>query len=412
MVECWLPYGKTEVHISVPLRNLAGVAEPGLGQPTPNMIEAIRDSLRHPIGAKSLDDIVEPGVSVAIAVDGTISPHVAVAAVSSIVEELGRAGISIDGTAVIIGNGCRKRSDTGLLEALKGQEALQDVRVFEHTCNTANLVDVGTTSRGTKVNVNGHFAGADVHVVVGGVLLDAFTGFRGAHSTVLPAISGLETIEMNRRDAFDEKVAPGFIEGNPILADVLESARIAGVDIAVNLIENPQGRLLKACTGELEESWRQAVSYLGDAYKVKVEADADIIVISAGGVKFDLDLYHGVWALHGASQIAKKGASIIFLAECSDGLGADGLTKLAHVDSLSELRRRFILGGEAVHLIKSTLRKNEIVFVSALPGYLAEPLGFSLARTANDALNSIVKRGRGRRTLVVTHGCSTLPLAG
>jgi len=144
---------------------------------------------------------------------------------------------------------------------------------------------------------------------------------------------------------------------------------------------------------------------------VKAEADADIVVVSAGGIKFDFDLYHGVWALHNASQVAKKGSTIILLAECSEGLGADGLTKLSQVDRLSELRRRFMLGGEAVHLIKSTLRRNEVVLVSALPGYLAKPLGFSLARTANDALSSVVEGRRGRRTIVVTHGCSTLPVA-
>ena len=411
MVECWLPYGRTEVHLSVPIRNLIGVAEPGLGQPAPNMMEAIKDSLRHPLGARPLDDIVEPGVSVAIALDGTISPHIAAAAVSAIVQELSLVGASVEDTAVVVGNGCRERSDPRLVEALKGHEALQGPRVVEHARDTVNLVDVGTTSRGTRVEVNGHFAGAGVRIVVGEVLLDAFTGFRGAHSTVLPALSGLATIEMNRSRAFDENVAPGVVEGNPVLADVLESARLAVVDFAVNLIENPQGRLLGVCSGGLEESWRRAVSDLGDSFRVKAEADADIVVVSAGGIKFDFDLYHGVWALHNASQVAKKGSTIILLAECSEGLGAGGLTKLSHVDTLSELRRRFMLGGEAVHLIKSTLRRNEVVLVSALPGYLAKPLGFSLARTANDALSSVVEGRRGRRTIVVTHGCSTLPVA-
>jgi len=28
LVECWLPYGRTEVHVSVPLRNLIGMVEP------------------------------------------------------------------------------------------------------------------------------------------------------------------------------------------------------------------------------------------------------------------------------------------------------------------------------------------------------------------------------------------------
>jgi hypothetical protein len=70
-----------------------------------------------------------------------------------------------------------------------------------------------------------------------------------------------------------------------------------------------------------------------------------------------------------------------------------------------------MLGAKAVYLIKSTLRSNEVVLVSALPNYLAEPLGFGVERTANDALEAVSSRRRGRKTLVVTHGCSTIPYA-
>ena len=91
----------------------------------------------------------------------------------------------------------------------------------------------------------------------------------------------------------------------------------------------------------------------------------------------------------GVSSIAKKGATIILLAECADELGAEGLETLAQVDTLSELRRRYMLGARAVHLIKSVLRRNEVILVSALPGYLAEPLGLSVERTASDAFEKV-----------------------
>ncbi|KON30360.1 hypothetical protein AC482_03970 [miscellaneous Crenarchaeota group-15 archaeon DG-45] len=411
MVECWLPYGRTEAHISVPLRDLIGVAEPEPGQPAPDAVEAIRDSLRNPTGAAALEQLVEPGTPIAIAIDGTISPRAASAAASSIVEELKLAGASVGNTSIVIGNGCRERSDPLLVEALKVHEALQGVDVVEQRAGSQNLVDLGTTSRGTKVEVNGRFAGAGLRIAVGEVLLDALAGFRGAHTVVLPAISGLTTIEANRSLAFDESAAPGVVEGNPVLADVLESARMAGIDFAVNLIESPLGGLLGARSGGLEESWRRAIADLGDSFRVEAEADADVIVVSAGGIKFDFDLYNGAWALRGASQIAKRDATIILLAECSEGLGAPGLAKLSHIDSLSELRRRYMLGGEAVHLIKSTIRRNRVVLVSTLPRHLTEPLGLSSARTANDALESAVLGRRERRTLVITHGCSTLPVA-
>ncbi|UCH57217.1 MAG: hypothetical protein JSV18_07765, partial [Candidatus Bathyarchaeota archaeon] len=182
------------------------------------------------------------------------------------------------------------------------------------------------------------------------------------------------------------------------------------VDFAVHLLTNGYGELLSSFSGDLEASWSSAVPALGDSYKVKAEPNADIIVVSAGGSRFDFDLYNAVWALSGVSPIAKKGATIILLAECSEGLGAEGLDILAQVDTLGELRRRYMLGARAVHVIKSTLRSNEVVLVSSLPGYLAEPLGLSVERTANDAVEKVFERRRGRRTLILTHGCSTVPV--
>jgi hypothetical protein len=95
------------------------------------------------------------------------------------------------------------------------------------------------------------------------------------------------------------------------------------------------------------------------------------------------------------------------LAECTEGLGADGLYLLANIDTLNELRRRYTIGAGAVYLIKSTLRKNEIILVSDLPSYLAEPLGLKVERTASEAFENVMKKRRNRKTLVITHGSST-----
>ena len=297
-----------------------------------------------------------------------------------------------------------------LLEVFESLQPLKDVQIVEHTRGTSDLREVGTTSQGTNVEINSHFADSDLRIVVGEVLLDAYTGLKGAHCTVLPALSGLATIERNRRLAFHRNTALGAIEGNQLLSDVFESTDLSRVDFAVNLAVNPKGRLLGAFSGSPQESWKQAVSVIENSFRVEAEADADIIVVSAGGSKFDYDFYHGAWALQGVSQITKKGAVILLLAECSEGLGADGLRELPQVDTLSELKRRYMLGAEVVYLIKSTLRRNRVILVSALPDYLIEPLGLSSARTANEALESAIESRRGRRTLVVTHGCSTLPL--
>ena len=411
MVEVWLPYGKTEVHISVPLRYLMGTTEPDKGEPAANPFETISESLRTPLESSALSELVRPRSNVAVGIDGTLSPQLAAYAASSVVWALGQSGLPSENITLVVGNGRRKLGNKELISTLQGSNLLRDVDIVEHDRGSANVAQVGRTSAGTDFEVCSTFMSADSRIAIGEVLIDYFSGLRGVHSTVLPALSGKGAIGHNLGLSFSGDVAPGVQEGNRVLADQMEAARLAGIDLAVQLVTNGYGDLVSAFSGSLDATWAAATSALGESYDVPVKPNADIIVVSAGGSRFDFDLYNAVWALMGASSVAKRGASIILVAECADGLGAEGLEDLAQVDTLSELRRRYMLGARAVHLIKSVLRRNEVILASSLPGYLVEPLGLSVERTAGDAFERVMQRRRGRKTLVLTHGCSTVPFA-
>lgn len=412
MVECWLPYGKTDVYVSVPLRNLLGTVEPVKGQPSLDPRRTIIESLDEPIESKRLEDLAKPGARIAVAIDGTMAPPLAASAVSAIVETLSRTDLPTSNISIIIGNGLRERGNPDLLNAVRSYGGVQGLSVIEHSRAAENLASLGKTSMGTEVEICNMFVEADIRIAVGEVMVDHFTGLRGAQNSVLPALSGQKTITQSRSVSLSREIAPGVVEGNPAHSDSMDAALLAEVDLAVNLVTNGWGELGKACSGNLEKSWEKAIMELGDSYGVKAEENADVIIVSAGGGRFDFDLYNSVWALESVSSITKKGATIILLAECAEGLGAGGLETLSQVDTLSELRRRYMLGARAVYLIKTTLRRNEVVLVSALPSYLAKPLGFDVERTANDALKKVYESRRGRRTLVITHGCTTMPYVG
>ncbi len=412
MVECWLPYGKTEVYVSVPVRNLLGTVEPVKGQPSPDPRRTIIEALLEPIESKRLEDLAKPGARIAIAIDGTMAPPLATSAVSAILETLRRNDLPTSDISIVVGNGLRERSNPDLLYTIRPHGSVQDLSIIEHSRAAENLAPLGKTSMGTEVEICNRFVEADIRIAVGEVMIDHFTGLRGAQNSVLPALSGQKTITQSRSSSLGREIAPGVVEGNPAHSDSMEAALLAEVDLAVNLVTNGWGELVKTCSGNLEKSWEKAVMELGDSYRVKAEENADVIIVSAGGGRFDFDLYNSVWALESVSSIAKKGATVILLAECAEGLGANGLETLSQVDTLSELRRRYVLGARAVYLIKTTLRRNEVVLVSALPNYLAKSLGFNVERTANDALKKVYERRRGRRTLAITHGCLTIPYAG
>lgn len=409
MVEIWLPYGKTEVHVSVPLRYLAGTIEPSELELPENPFEVVTSALGNPLGSGNIQDLVKGRNKVAIALDGTLAPYTASVAASAIVWTLGQNGVPKENLSLVVGNSLREYDNPDMLQALQGAEPLRDVVIHEHSRDSVDVSNVGVTSYRTEVSLAKPFVDADLRIAVGEVSPDHFAGLRGAQSTVMPALASREGLIRHREIAFQDDVVPGVFEGNPAHSDQMEACEIARVDLALNLITDGWGRIASAVSGGIEPSWKTVVESLGDPPQLRAEADADIIIVSAGGDRFDFDLYNAVWALRGIAPLVKRGATIIFLAECTQGLGAEGLETLAQVDTLAELRRRYVLGARAVYAVKSALRgNNEVILVSALPGYLAEPLGFTVERTANAAFQSVMEKRRNRRTLVVTHGVSSV----
>jgi len=407
LVECWLPYGNTEVYVTVNVRDLLSVAEPARQEPTAPAREVANVAFSEEKATKLLEGLASPDCTVSIALGGTTSPASAVAVLLPIVEKFVSLIVPRERITVVIANGVRDRSDPRLLEALRGADGLKGVNLVEHTERSSTVL-LGETRQHTPVEVNKAYADAKVKIAIGEVFADHYTGFSGAHTSIIPGISSTQSVEANRKLVLRGSVKPGYVEANQVKEDALEAAKIAGCDLAVQLVDNPQGKLLTVHIGVLEETWGQAIYSLGSGYQINAEVGADIVVVSAGGSKFDYSLYPAAWALQVASRLVRKGGAIILLSECADGLGPDSFTSLAHIEQQAELERRYSLGAEALQVIRAATSKCQVFLVSSLPRYQVEPLGLKVARTANEAYESALDVRR-RRTLVVPYGCSTVP---
>ena len=410
MVECWLPYGNTEVYVTVDMRDLLSIAEPARQDPQFPPKEIVAKALSEPRGSKRLEELVGPECTVAIAVEGTTRPENAVAVLAPIVTQLVNLIVPKERITIIVANGVRERSDKELIKALKASEELKGVNLIEHTRSTTTLSRLGETRQRTPPSINKVYAEAKVKIAVGEVEVDNYTGFCGAHTAILPGLASPATVEANRKLILKGDVKPGVVELNPVKEDALAAVKHAGCDLAIQLVTNMHGKLLAVFAGPLEETWGQAIYALGASYQVNAEAGADVVVVSAGGSKHDHDLYSAAWSLQGPTRLVKKGGAIVLLAECPEGLGAETFTSLAHVDQQSELERRYALGAEALQVIKAATAKCQVYLVSSLPKYMVEPLGLSVARTANYAYAKAIDGRRGRRTLVIPYGCSTVPV--
>jgi nickel-dependent lactate racemase len=407
MVDCWLPYGETEVYVSVEMENLLGIADIKHVEPEKTGIEIISDALIEPQG-KSLEEILVPGANIAIAVDIYSHPNAMVQALNEIIKTLVELIVPKDRISIFLGNSENEKENKRMKNAIRNVPELKDVSIYDHNINTSNLIQMGKTHRGTPVEINRKYNDATLKIAIGETRIDPYTGYAGAHSALIPGLASKETIKEYRKKYFDSDVVPGKIELNPIKEDVLEAINKVGLDFALNIVTNKEGRITAAHAGKYEETWGKAINSLGDMQEIPLTEGADIAIVSAGGDPYDQNLHRASWALINASKAVKRNGTIVLLAQCETGLGAEAYTQLARVSEISELKRRYMYGAESLQLIKRVLRNNKIILVSALPNYLVESIGLEVARTANEAYNKATQSRRGRKTIVIPHGCTSI----
>ena len=172
MVDVWLPYGKTDVCVRVPARNLLGTIEPKDQQGVADAKLEVERALKEPIGTKRLIEIVKPESKVAIVVDDATRKAPSEAMLLPVLAELNAAGVKDENVTVIFGCGTHRAVKPEEAAALLGEEALKRVKTISHCCTATDSIYVGTTkTHGNKVHVNRVFAEADVKVLLGDVNL-------------------------------------------------------------------------------------------------------------------------------------------------------------------------------------------------------------------------------------------------
>lgn len=417
MVDVWLPYGRTEVCVRVPTRKFLGSIEPREKPGVPDARVEIERALREPIGSKTLRDIVKPEHKVAMVVDDATRPAPSHLMVPPILDELNMAGVRDENITVIFGCGTHRAVTHEEAVKLLGEKVLSRVKAISHDCKAQDLVYVGKTRKhGTKVYLNRVFAEADVKILTGDVCFHYYAGYGGGRKSVLPAVTGEETIKHNHVMLLHPKAKTGVLEGNPIHEDMVEAAKLAKVDFILNVVTNSKGEVVKAFAGDLEQAFYEGTKLVDEMFRVTVDRKADIVVVSPSGYPADVNLFQAYKGVDNALKVVKRGGVIILAAECPEGHGNqvfyDWMVKFRDLKAVERgIKRNFVLGGHKAYYLMKALQRVQIILVSSMPDYYATNI-FKLktARAVNDALNgafSVV--AKKAKVWVMPHGNSTLP---
>jgi nickel-dependent lactate racemase len=332
-----LAYDRTGLDVDLPDRNVIKVLRMREMSPIADSRAAMTAALQHPIGAPSLREIARGKQRACVVISDYTRPVPNKEILPPIFAELAAAGITSDAITILVATGIHTPSEGKILEEMVGRDILEQYRVSNHfSQRPEELVSLGTTKRGTPVEVNRHYQAADLKIVTGLIEPHFMAGFSGGRKAICPGICSLNTMKVMHGPKIMEspRAVNGVLEGNPFHIEALEIAHLAGVDFLVNVVIDEKRRINGVFAGDLEQAHQAGVAFCREHVTDHVPHQMDVVVTSNAGYPLDSNFYQSVKGMVTALDILKPGGTVIMAAACTLGVG--GREFMALMDTLTD----------------------------------------------------------------------------
>lgn len=204
-------------------------------------------------------------------------------------------------TRVIFAVGLHRRQSRAEQLAILGTDALP----FRDA--GPPYVRLGTTHRGTPVEIDRDVAHADAIIGIGRVALHYFAGFSGGRKLIVPGCASPRAIQANHRLVLDGGTALGELRGNPLHEDLMEAARMAPPATLVNVV--PGGTVVTGL-----DNARVCVA-------PRVHVRPYDFIVAGTGAPYDVNLIQSHKTLAHVCEGVRDGGTIVMAAECPEGAG-------------------------------------------------------------------------------------------
>jgi nickel-dependent lactate racemase len=405
-LEFWLPYGTTDVAVAVPDENLLGYLSPLEDSAEQNLDELIPSVLQHNVGETTLLDRVKHAEKTVVAFNG--KSMACTTAAHRLVEQFLQNGVH--GVELL-----ESASDATLPRSggASSGTSVQAPVATKHDTRTSPVAKVGELEDGDEILLNESFTNADVRCTVTSVAVNPFWGYSGGPSFLIPGLASERTIKACLAPSLRAERLPGVTSGNPTHEVLVRATRPVRIDLAIHVLERPDGRIAGAFAGDFMGTFQQACAQAARIFRPPVHRKADIVITSAGGITWDRSLFEASLSAIMAVNICKEQGMVILAAECSDGLGgfpSRGLTGSELKARLAQARRFF----SADVLLEYSLRKvsgeHRTYLVSTLPEHQASSCDLLSAKSVRNALERAIRHaGKDATIALVPYGSHTAP---
>jgi len=311
-------YGKGTFELDMPddwdvqVCPMRGAQRPGLSD------AQLAEAINSPVGSPTLRELARGKKKAVIIFDDMTRPTPVDRIAPIVVDELIAGGIDEEDISFVCALGTHGALSMVELRKKVGSEILARFRVYNHNCYE-NCVEVGTTSRGTRLLVNQEVMSADLKIAIGCVTAHANVGFSGGGKIVLPGVAHMDSIAHYHLEV--PKEAPGSVglgnfDENVMRFDIEEAARMAGLDFKIDVVVNELGVTSGLFAGDFIEQHKLAVAEAKDLYALDPRPQNRDIVISNAFAKPNES---AIAVLVGMLGLEELRGTVVVIADAPEG---------------------------------------------------------------------------------------------
>jgi nickel-dependent lactate racemase len=244
----------------------------------------IEEAILNPIGTPRLRELAKGKKRAVIIFDDMTRPTRVCELAPVLLNELTAGGIEEEDIVFVCALGTHGALTQNEFRKKLGPEIIERFRVFNHNIYE-NCVEVGTTSRGTRLLVNREVMEADLKVAIGCVTAHAQVGFSGGGKIVLPGVSHVDSIthyHLQVEAMAKETTGLGNFDNNIMRFEIEEAARMTGIDFLVNVTVNARGATSAVFAGDLFQAHKEAVALAKELYATHPRpCNKDVVIANA-----------------------------------------------------------------------------------------------------------------------------------
>lgn len=385
--------------------------------------ESCRSALKKPYGASTLHGLARGKRGAVILVSDYTRAIPADQLLPSVIEELCYAGMNESQITLVIACGTHRPSTKEEIRSIVGRKWSDRLTIINHNAQDKKALSfIGKTDRGTPVWINKLILESDLRIALGQIELHEFAGFSGGAKSILPGVSGEDTVRANHSpEMIGHPLArPGVLEGNPVHEDMVEAASMAGLDFIVNITRNMNQQITGIFAGSMIEAHKQGVDFISSYSRVELSDRPDIIVTTPGAA-LSVDFYQSLKPVIALDAIASQGTIIVLHALCPDVMGSMGDEMIkafvgasSPEEVIEKLKKNYQPQMDHALLLSRLLAKGVKVIASSpnVPAELLEQMLLLPAQSAQQALDSAIQLSYSENpsVLVYPQAERTLPV--